>query len=637
MNKIKWDGVARRIFVAAVVLTGPTLANAQVLNNWTNMTSARWEDPYWSLGVLPDATQSVSVTNNGFKAVAVSSSTVENYSSSVTVSNLALAAPEGALSSLLLDYAGLNTPFKVLGGCRIGTNGLLQNLYSSFEVDGANGSGLDLFGGNFSQEGGQTSATVPISLRNATVALTNGNMTLGTLILGDYASSDPGDMIQNGGNVAVQYFEIDLGSYNLYAGTLYSLNATMAVNSGGSTFYQGGGTNYGNVSLGDGATYTLDAGLCQGNFLSSGGFSRFTQNGGLVEMDSVNVVGPGDVITIDDPLGFYLRGGETHCGTLNIADNGVVEMDAGHFILTNTFNLHGMYFDVGDVGPVVENAYFMLVGGVLSSPSITVGPYAAFNQRSGTNDIAGGLTIIDSEFYVTGGTLQNTYIGIGVGAYFEQLGGSTYVNGVLSDSGTYALPGGFVRVNGLFLSGLLDVGTADFANSGLVDFGGKLRAGSFVQPGQVRLSTNGVVELTTGSAQVHFQNSSSISWSPGVFLVITNWHNAGANSVYFGADARGLSTSQLAQVRFVNPSGFAPGYYAAQITSDGEIVPVPRPELQTAISGGALVLSWSGEAQLLSAPAAAGPYQPVSGAISPYAVDTTAAPQQFFKLTPPAR
>jgi hypothetical protein len=357
-----------------VWLAGPALALCQTVNNWTNPASARWEDPYWSLGILPDAFQTATVTNSGYKAVGVSASTFANDPSSVTVSNLAISAPSNALSIVLLNYAGLNAPFKVLNSCNIDSNGSLQNSYSSFEIDGAAGGTLDIGGGGtFIQQGGLTLASVPVNIRNGSLALTNGNMTLGPLSLGINGAAVVGTMLQYGGSVAADSVIVNNGAYNLYDGILYAINGTTAGNSGASTFYQAGGTNYGNVALSDGATYTLNAGLSQGNVLSANAFSRFTQNGGVVSMQFLNITGPGNVITIDDPIGFYLVEGETRCGTLNIGNNGVVEQDGGHFILTNDFKLQGFYF-IAPGGPIVENAYFMLVNGTLSSPSITVGP-----------------------------------------------------------------------------------------------------------------------------------------------------------------------------------------------------------------------------------------------------------------------
>ena len=50
------------------------------------------------------------------------------------VSNLVVAAPTNALSTLLLNYTGLATPLRVLNACTIGTNGTIDNFAGSFEV-----------------------------------------------------------------------------------------------------------------------------------------------------------------------------------------------------------------------------------------------------------------------------------------------------------------------------------------------------------------------------------------------------------------------------------------------------------------------------------------------------------------------
>src|SRR5260221_10648144 len=74
----------------------------------------------------------------------------------------------------------------------------------------------------------------------------------------------------------------------------------------------------------------------------------------------------------------------------------------GHLILTNNFELNG-------TGPAFgELAYFILVNGKLSSPSMTVGPYAGISQRGGTNEISGGLTVINNTYYLPAGTLETT-------------------------------------------------------------------------------------------------------------------------------------------------------------------------------------------------------------------------------------
>ena len=101
-------------------------ADAQ-LNSWTNPASANWESNYWSLGLLPGANQSVFITNSGYKAVGVFSSTVSGYPGSLTVSNLTIAAPGNALSTVLLNYVGTGVPLRILNGCEVDTNGSLIN------------------------------------------------------------------------------------------------------------------------------------------------------------------------------------------------------------------------------------------------------------------------------------------------------------------------------------------------------------------------------------------------------------------------------------------------------------------------------------------------------------------------------
>src|SRR2546430_14243531 len=49
-------------------------------NSWTKPSSGYWEEQaYWSLGVLPDATQSVLFTNAGWKALAIGAQTSQNF------------------------------------------------------------------------------------------------------------------------------------------------------------------------------------------------------------------------------------------------------------------------------------------------------------------------------------------------------------------------------------------------------------------------------------------------------------------------------------------------------------------------------------------------------------------------------
>ena len=51
-----------------------------------------------------------------------------------------------------------------------------------------------------------------------------------------------------------------------------------------------------------------------------------------------------------------------------------------------------------------------------------------------------------------------------------------------------------------------------------------------------------------------------------------------------------MTTSQLAEIQFINPAGFGPGTYAASILGTGEVVPIPEPATLVLLLSGGLVL-----------------------------------------------
>src|SRR2546422_668493 len=92
---------------------GSTLSCLAQINSWTNPASAKWEQPYWSLGALPGNGQSVVITNGGFKAVGIWPSTVAAFPASLTLSNLTIDAPTDGYSTLLLNFSGSDVPLHV--------------------------------------------------------------------------------------------------------------------------------------------------------------------------------------------------------------------------------------------------------------------------------------------------------------------------------------------------------------------------------------------------------------------------------------------------------------------------------------------------------------------------------------------
>jgi hypothetical protein len=84
-------------------------AEAQV-NSWVKPASGDWQEPQWSLGILPGTGQVVMVTNQNWKAVAIGPVTTRDFPESLTVQSLTVASPGDSRNLLLMNYAGLQTP-----------------------------------------------------------------------------------------------------------------------------------------------------------------------------------------------------------------------------------------------------------------------------------------------------------------------------------------------------------------------------------------------------------------------------------------------------------------------------------------------------------------------------------------------
>jgi hypothetical protein len=106
--------------------------------------------------------------------------------------------------------------------------------------------------------------------------------------------------------------------------------------------------------------------------------------------------------------------------------------------------------------------------------------------------------------------------------------------------------------------------------------------------GVLSLTANSVLRLGDGSSTLNFAKSASL-WSAGTIITINEWSGlaagGGADRVFFGTDATGLGAN-LAAIRFLNPEGFAPGVYTADILSTGEIVAIPEPGSMALLIGG---------------------------------------------------
>lgn len=158
------------------------------------------------------------------------------------------------------------------------------------------------------------------------------------------------------------------------------------------------------------------------------------------------------------------------------------------------------------------------------------------------------------------------------------------VTGGLNSSTNLALEGGTFRLgsNEVFN----DLATLAFS-------GGTLDMNGFNETigGAVQLTVDSSL-LMTGTSTLRLGASSSETWQG--MLMISGWDGlvtgGGDDQIFFGNDASGLTTDQLAWIRFIDPTGLGSGTYDARILSTGEIVPgslIPEPSafLLAALTG----------------------------------------------------
>jgi hypothetical protein len=99
-----------------------------------------------------------------------------------------------------------------------------------------------------------------------------------------------------------------------------------------------------------------------------------------------------------------------------------------------------------------------------------------------------------------------------------------------------------------------------------------MSSGGFNQTlGAISLSGNSIITLGTGSHTLNFADSSASFWDPTKSLVINGWTGTpGASGtsgkIFFGANAAGLSTAQLAAISFQ-------GFTGKMLLPTGELVP----------------------------------------------------------------
>jgi hypothetical protein len=656
-----------------------------IVNAWISPSSGNWEDSQkWSLGSPPASGQTIMLTNQGWKAIAIGPNTVQNFSDTLDVSSVILGGYTDSFNLLLLNYAGFEIPL-LAGSVNVGTNSGITALASVLTVS--------------SNSSGPGDLSIFCIFNQGEQAIVNAR----TISLGDITNASAGAGTYNQTNGIINADEVSLANgstFNQFDGA--NTVGTLWMGAANST------NNYGRYDLANGSMAAASVILYRGTFNQTGGSvaaglglgdGTYALSGGILNLPGITI--PNVNYSLRNPsftgMGgnavFVQTGGTNFCnGSMQVYDTRAALINVpfwgpGSYVLSNgvlcvsntvrswmsRFQQWGGWHTnagtevAGDTRPnwEIRSGSFTLGGGTLITPSITV-ELGDFTQSGGTNRVSGDVGIgiggAWSTFTLSGGLLTDLNTSVdgtdpatpGPGhAFFTQNGGTHIVTNLLRIIGPPASYRSQWDVDGYFFNGgqltapniQIDNAASFNHNGGALTTSGLLTLGYATwnenttgqQFGQLLVGapagSNATFSLPlSGNCVVRFANSSSVTWSNQADLLITNWKgspNGGGNhQVYFGSSTAGLTPQQLSQVIFKNPNG-ASGNFPARILSTGEIV--PGRVLLSQRSGNSLVLQWGSGSVLQSATNVAGPWQDVSGATSPYTVPFT-GPQRFFRV-----
>jgi hypothetical protein len=617
--------IGTNLFPAKILSTGEVVPNqgsssgSGQTNSWVNAASGNWDDAAsWSLGILPNSSQLVMITNSGSKAVAINPSTPANFPGSMTVSNLTIQGSTNTVNTLLLNNFGTATPLTVLNGLTVSNNGQILNMNSGLVVQSGT---INVTNSQINQDGGFILTTnTQMNLIDSVYNLTNGDFEGGSVAIGLPVSAR---FNQYGGTATITNLGLESqtagtiqNGISLYGGTLNLPGGMfLAGGPGGLSYFQTGGTN---LTTG----VVLERGY-------GGATPTFTLNGGLLADSSVQILGGGPQI---------------------LAQNG------GSHVITNSLSIDGQM----DVGAVEAPAIYQLNGGTLSAGTLELDAdqgNSLFVQSNGTTSVGtvyahsvGYYTENNTTVTLSGGTLTclNFTIDDG-GGQLNQSGGALVVSNLLAVGGsrnagipnpiygTYTFTGGALSASNINITGIFSIGdgsTNRISNPGTFGLSYTLVISNAVeQLGRFILASNAVINLAGSASRLSFANSSGQAWSSGGMLLVSNWNGnpsgGGAEQLKFGTDQTGLTQSQLRQIEF----SLGTNIYSAKILNTGEVVPnqAIAPPITYSTQGKNLILTWPSGYTLQTATNATGPYTNISGATSPYTNSMT-DPRRFFRI-----
>jgi hypothetical protein len=583
----KTRGHVYHFAVLSFIMVWATSAHAQV-NSWTKPSSGNWEEPYWSLGLLPTNGHSVMITNAGWKAVTIGSSTTQTNPESLSVNSVTVSSPIDSFNVLFFNYAGLQTPLTV-NSLTVASNAELRMLSSALRLNGPMGTGMSI-GGEFNQEDSSlvTGNQIDIGYIGPGVYnLVSGLVNLGHVWLGGPFA---GIFNQHGGSNLLAILHLESGGvYNFFDGEF----AGEVYFNTGSLFRQQGGRLNAPLAIWRG-TYLLENGVNYGGLMVP--VATPNANAAVVQTGGTNL-GP-------IHLGYFgngsynLSNGVVRPSSLEVHEYGNFFQWGGTLSCTGTVEIVGGWVNRGDRAL----GYYTLYSGTVSAPEIFMDT-GSFTQHGGTNVVNGAINFANTthnNYNLNGGILRDSSVILQpawVGGFFQN-GGLHVISNELSIYGNdnvfswagYVLKGGELQVSNVVVNsrGIFNQTGGTVTQSGLLSLvNARMYAGPGAQQfGRLQLSvegnnTNSTLYCPTGACELHFRDSASQAWSPAATLTIEIWAGSrfggGAQQIIFGTNDRALTGQQLAQIYFHNPMGLAAGLYSATILSSGELVPNALP------------------------------------------------------------
>ncbi len=366
----------------------------------------------------------------------------------------------------------------------------------------------------------------------------------------------------------------------------------------------------GTVTFNGGRFYFLGAGTYFSNYVDAGATAVFnTPFGGTAAPDKW---GPGTAVYngASTCAGYFSH----NDGTLALGNNSALSTvrlevgdvsgtkvvtlksaDATARTLANYLVLNATSLNVGAggnltfTGPVNVN--------VNAKPARTIAVSNSVTTLSGMLTNTCGITKTGLGTLVFSGATANTYGSSSANGHTTVSGGTLKLG---KPAGVNAVANGSLIVSS---GGTLLLGAANQVANALpmTLAGGTFQTAGFAeQVGPLKLTGNSVIDLGAGSSVLGFAASSGVAWTAGARLTLTNWNGSirgsDAARVVFGGNDAGLSATQVSQLRFANPAGFAAGVYPATILATGEVVPFAATALYGASSatGGQLQFNLAG-------------------------------------------